>query len=239
MALKSNVKQVHDLLLRERVVDEFQMRSAMAHLEQWGGRLPAVVTEMGFVDGQFVAEVLARALRLPLIRLETAPRDGGALGRLEAAYCEENAIFPVSLKERVLTLAMADPTELDLADNVASKAGARVKVVVASEAEILRAISRHYHGKELPTRVSRARQAITSDVPFARPGEVELEHVENQRPASANTLLDEMLEDDAPPKSGFSPDDLARLQSLQENQYKTATALRAVHALLVEKGVLR
>jgi hypothetical protein len=46
MALRPNVAKLKDVLLKSGLVDEFQMRSAMGRLEQWGGRLTGVIVEI-------------------------------------------------------------------------------------------------------------------------------------------------------------------------------------------------
>ena len=243
---------MRDLLLRAKVVDELQMRSALARVEQFGGRLPRVLADMGLVDEEQVAEAIAAALRLPTQPLGAVHRDPEALSRLDVRLCEANGIFPVSLnlKTHTLVLAMADPTALDVVDLVAARVGARVQVVVASEAEIAAAISRHYYGRA-PTATrapNLARLAVTAELPDEEiPLELELDRspppaaslptgVLAHRP-SANTLLDEMLgEEDAPPD--FSQEDLARLGNLRRTQEKTSTILRALREILTEKGYL-
>ncbi len=66
MALPASVLKMRELLLRAKVVDEPQMRSALARVEQFGGRLRRVLADMGLVDEEQVAEAIAAALRLPL-----------------------------------------------------------------------------------------------------------------------------------------------------------------------------
>lgn len=245
MALKQSTTQVSEILRKAGLVDELQLRSAFARLDQWGGRLTSVLGDMGIVDGEQVADALAKAMRLPTIHLGMATRDGGALARLDPAYCAEHGIFPVSLKDRVLTLAMADPTEIDVIDHVASKVGARVAVVVAAEAEISAAIGKHYRGQATPVGNNLARRAFTSEVPAVPGGDLELDDaappppgVPAHRNPSANTMLDEMFDESAPKaaEGGFTEAELTRLEAAKANQEKASAILRALEALLTEKG---
>lgn len=249
MAPRPNVNRLADILKKAGLVDELQLRSALARLDQWGGRLTGVLADMGMVDGEQVAEVLAQALKLPTIHLGMVPKDGGALSRIDAAYCAEHGVFPVSLRDRVFTLAMADPTEIDVIDRLAAKVGARVSVVVASEAEIAAAIARHYHGQAARKGDNLARRAFTSEVPAM--GGLELDTSAPpprdapppgppvlRRAPSANTMLDEMF-DEAQEKAaegGFTEAELTRLEAARVNQEKASAILRALEELLVEKG---
>lgn len=249
MALKPNVAKMRDLLLKARVVDELQMRSALARLDQWGGRLPKVIADMGFVDEQAVTETLSKALKIPVQQLGMVQRDGAALSRLDPDYCEEHAVFPISLRDRTLTLAMADPTEIDVVDLVASKVNARVSVVLASETQIRNAIAKHYRGQAVKAGDNLARRAFTSEVPSQRSGEASFELDDAAPPppgappprnASANTMLDEMFGDEgAAAPAGFTQEELTRLDAARLNQQKTAAILRALQELLAEKGFTR
>jgi hypothetical protein len=248
MALAVSVLKMRDLLLRAKVVDEVQMRAALARLERYGGRLPKVLTDMGLIDEEQVTKVIAEALHLPLQALGAVRRDPDALPRLDVRLCEENGIFPVSLnlKTHTLVLAMAEPTALDVVDLVAARVNARVQTVVASESQIAAAIGKYYYGRA-PSAVAEpnlARRAVTAQLPeepssidrSASPAATNQGNDVFGRRPSANTLLDEMLGD--PPTPDFSEADLARLESLTLTHEKTSTILRALRALLTEKGYL-
>lgn len=257
MALRSNVGKLKDLLLKARIIDEFQARAAMGRLEQWGGRLTGIIVEMGFCDDEKMMNALSKALGLPTIHLGMVPKDGALLSKIDAEFCSEHGIFPVSLQGRTAVIAMSDPTELDTIDALAARLNARVQVSVASENEIRAAIAKHYHGKVVPaTRgdKNRARDAhisatsgevfeldTTSPPRASDAPQVSQQQAWMNKPPSANTMLDEFLDEgDSPPKSqGFTAEEIARIEAAQVNQGKAAAILKALQALLTEKGYLR
>ena len=251
MALRTNVGKLKDLLIKAGVIDEFQARAAMGRLEQWGGRLTGVILDLGFCDDETMTSALSKALGIPVVHLGMVHRDGALLAKVDAEFCSDHGIFPVSLQNRIATIAVSDPTELDTIDALASKLGVRVQMQIASENEIRAAIAKHYHGKTGPaarTDKNRARDAHIS----ATQGEVfELDtstpdkpdasrQAWMNRPPSANTMLDEFLDEgDAPPKTGgFSAEELTRLEAARVNQAKAAAILKALQSLLTEKGYL-
>lgn len=268
MALRPNVTRLKDQLLKAKVVDELQMRSALAHLEQWGGRLPAVLVEMGFCDEEELTTKLGEILRLPTMHLGMVHHDKGALSKVEPEFCDEHGVFPVNLQGRTATVAMADPTAVDTIDLLAAKLNARVQVAVAGESEIRNAINKHYRGLAAAAQPNRARTAFTAEVPVASSsapraapppsvvGEDEIELDTSappepgaapagpsrdwmNRPPSANTMLDEFFDEGAEAKTeGFTPEELKRLEAARDNQLKTAAILRALQSLLTEKGYL-
>ncbi|MBL8916173.1 MAG: general secretion pathway protein GspE [Archangium sp.] len=252
MALRPNVAKLRDLLLKAKVVDEFQMRAGMGRLEQWGGRLSGVLVEMGFCDDETMVNALSQALRVPVAHLGMVPKDPAMLAKVDVAFCEEHGVFPVSLQNRVATVAMSDPTELDTVDLLSNKLNARVQVVVSPESEIKIAIAKHYRGVAPPAtrkKDNRARdahiEATKGEVfeldasPPPKPGEAPTSSRAwmNKSP-SANTMLDEFFEEE-PKTEGFSAEELKRVQAAVENQKKTTAILTALQSLLAEKGYTR
>ncbi len=256
MALRTNVAKLKDLLIKARVIDEFQARAAMGRLEQWGGRLTGVIVDMGFCDDETMMNALSKALNLPTIHLGMVPRDGALLSKIDAAFCTEHGIFPVSLQNRTATIAMSDPTELDTIDALAARLGVRLQIAVASENEIRAAISKHYYGKAPPAaraNQNRARDAhisatsgevfeldtTTPDAASDAPRFTQQQQWMN-KPPSANTMLDEFLDEGGEEANdGFTAEEVARIAAAQENQAKAASILWALQALLTEKGYLR
>ncbi|HYO71337.1 MAG TPA: hypothetical protein VEU33_35190, partial [Archangium sp.] len=39
--------RIGEILVKARVIDEMQLRSALAQHDQWGGRLSRIITDMG------------------------------------------------------------------------------------------------------------------------------------------------------------------------------------------------
>lgn len=256
MALRTNVGKLKDLLLKTKVVDEFQMRAAMGRLEQWGGRLTGIVVEMGFTDDETIIQALSQALKLPVMHIGMAPKDAALLARVDAEFCDEHGIFPVSLQNRVATIAMSDPTELDTVDLLAAKLNARVQIVISPESEIRAAIGKHYRGQAVPAtrRVSnKAREAhieatrgevfeLDTSAP-PKPGEApaasDAQAAWMNKPPSANTMLDEFFDEGDDKSDGFTAEERQRLEAAFENQKKTTAILTALQALLAEKGFTR
>lgn len=259
MASSRAVSRLRDIAMKAGLVDELQMRSAMARMEQWGGRLPAILVELGFVDEEQLIEAIAKALKMPVTHLGSVTKDPAALAKVDLAYCEANMVFPVLYKDRVLTLAMTDPSELGVIDTVAAKANARVTPVLASETEISTAIARHYKGLHVDPKSYSMRKRVTHDVPAGDGGNLPeavfvLDLKEPPRPGqrappaptgvmarapSANTLLDEIMGDArAPAAEGLTPEELVRLDACRLNQEKASTIIRALKELLAEKGIV-
>jgi hypothetical protein len=215
----SGRNRIAEILLKAGLIDDLQLRSAMGYLSQWGGRLGHALIEKRFATEDDVVSALSQALHLEPIRLGSIPRDAAALAKLDAEFCRDKAVFPVALRDggRTLLLAMADPTDQTLADEVAHFAHVRVTVALAGEQQIRAAIERLYHGRE--------RAQPPQAPPRPAPPVPEAPETAPAPPSDS-------------PSAGFGPQELAQLQSLVENQEKSGRILRALTELLVEKGYL-
>jgi hypothetical protein len=256
--------RIGELLVKARVIDELQLRSALARHDQWGGRLSRVVTDMGLAKEETVLNAIAQATGTQRITLGNLTRDAGALAKVDVTMAEQKGIFPVALKDngKTLVLAMADPTDLNTVDQVAARARARVQVVIASDREIEHAILRHYRGQEpvaMSTRYSGQRRALDSEpsdedefkvvdmsgntvvkriADVARPPGAPEPAPAAGGGSSASDLLDEILAGGSSAPAGFTPEELQRLETVRVNQEKSSKILRALLELLLEKSAL-
>ncbi|MCP3105364.1 general secretion pathway protein GspE, partial [Myxococcus sp. K15C18031901] len=160
--------RIGEILVKARVIDELQLRSAMATLDQWGGRLSRIVADLGLATEDTITEAICQGLGMQRVQLGNITRDAGALAKVEVSLAEQKALFPVQLKDngKTLVLAMADPTDLATLDQVAARSRARVLPMVAGEREIEHAILRHYRNQEpvVSTRFSGPRPQQTADI---------------------------------------------------------------------------
>jgi type IV pilus assembly protein PilB len=218
MANARSLARYTDLLVRAGMLDELQLKAVTSHVTKWGGAVTQAIAHLGIADEDAAVETLARGLRLPVMHLGNLLKDNAALRALGVDFCDEHCVFPVSLKDRVLTLAVPDPGDVKAIDEAGQKARARVSVAMASVSEIRAAISRHYRGQEVSLPQRRAMREEPADDP-----------VLSQREA--------MLEPQA--DDGFGAAELQRLEAARLNQQKVATILRAVQQLLEDKGLLR
>lgn len=260
--------RIGELLVKAKLLDQLQLRAALAQHDAWGGRLATVVTEMGLASEDKIVEALASALGVQRIRLGNIQKDPAALAKLEVKFAEQHGVFPVQLRDngKVLLLAMSDPTDLDTADEVNRRARARVVTYIAGEREIRTAIARHYRGMDAglapertPTHeletagddegddfkiVDMSGKTVMKKLADIDPELAKQEQSARSAPpvaavGSAADMLDDILGGGgAQAVDALSPEDLQRLHTVQVNQEKSAKIIRAVGELLAEKGYL-
>ncbi len=233
MTSRKDSERLAAIFLKAKLIDDLQLRSSMARLANFGGRLPRMLSEMGFCDEDELTAAIGKSGGFPVTMLGHVLKDTHAMAKLDVKFCEEHCVFPVTLKDRVLALAMVDPLELDVIDAVKVRAGVRVQPLLSSETGIRNAILKHYKGQEPRVVSNRARKAVTREVSTNE--DIKFE-VDMAPPPKPRTPTVEALRKSA--GVGFTKEELAKLESARVNQSKTATILKAVEELLTEKGLM-
>ena len=141
-----------DLLVRKGVVDEAALAQAATVQAKQPATLGKTLAELGFADESAVARVLADAMHLEFI--DDVPARGGAAELLTAEFCRKRRTFPLSVNGNVLRLAVCDPLDLTLVQDVAFRTGKKVVALVATQTLIEKAIAEVYPAAEAPTTTS-------------------------------------------------------------------------------------
>jgi type IV pilus assembly protein PilB len=137
--------KIGDLFLREGRLSQVQVEEADAWALSNGGSISRALVALGMVDDDEIAELLSKTYRFPAVDLAGVTVDKGTLLRVPATSARKYKVLPLARKGPVITLAMADPTNLFAIDDVRHRAScSTVEVVVASQNAIEEAIDRHY-----------------------------------------------------------------------------------------------
>ncbi len=159
--MKKETRKLGELLLAAGLLDEFQLKSALADQGMWGGRLGSIIIKKGFVSEKDMLSVIEKQYGLSVISLDALEKPSDEVLKMVGAEAARKfGIFPVGLEGKTLLIAIADPTDLKLLDDITFKLGMRVKPLLALESEILRAISVHYEGNVSGDSFRMAREKI-------------------------------------------------------------------------------
>src|SRR5690606_23879617 len=88
----------------------------------------------------------------------TIPAD--VLSYVPVETCERLEIIPVARDDRTLTVATSDPNNVGALDEVAFRAGLKVKTVLAPQREVIWAIRHYYRGERAPCPPPRERRRL-------------------------------------------------------------------------------
>ncbi len=135
-----------ELLVRAGVLDELKLKAALAEQQRWGGRLGRILVDMNFVSEDLLTKALSKQLGFPRATFVEMNIPASILAKVPADFARSNACCPEHFDpaRNLLTVAMADPTNMPVADEIRFKTGLRVEATIAGEAQISRAIDSLY-----------------------------------------------------------------------------------------------
>ena len=119
-----------------------------AQKQSQGEILGQLAIRMGFVSEAQVTEALAEQWGMPVVNLSETTIPAKALELVPQTMADVYKIVPISLKDNVLTVAMADPQNLGALDDLRSMLGVEVRGAVSNAKDVDAAIARQYAGRE-------------------------------------------------------------------------------------------
>ncbi len=136
--------KIGELLLKENLITEEQLKKALEYQKEHGGRLGSIMIKLGFVSEEDIAEILSKQQGVPAINLSKFEIDDNVKEILEEEFCRRNLVLPISRIGDTLTVAMAEPTNLMTISEIEFRTSLTVQPVIAPESSIISAINRVY-----------------------------------------------------------------------------------------------
>lgn len=184
--VKANPKILGELLVECGAVSASDLQRALSKQGGTGRRIGSLLVEAGCTDEESVARCLGLQLGLPYRSPPLRPRPE-ALRLLQPELARRGRVLPLESDPRSLTLAMADPLDSGVLDDVQFQSGRRVAPVVASPNAVLDGLSRSYGGD-----LERLLEALPPK--WRQPGEEEANVLERAaRSAPVVKLVDHIL----------------------------------------------
>jgi hypothetical protein len=147
-------KQLGQILLEAGAIDEFQLKSALGYQKQWGGQLGKVLVENRFITEDALVEAIHDQTGIEAVQLKELKVPDYVIKLVPVDLAERNSMVPIRLEGETgkpgefIVLAMSDPTNLSVLDEVQFRTGKRVRGLLATESSISKAIRFYYHGDE-------------------------------------------------------------------------------------------
>lgn len=117
----------------------------------WESRviLRQVLIDMGYITEERLNQFVAQTMKIPWIRLLKGKiSDPEALKTIPEKTCRDFVLIPVRKSEKTLTIAMADPLDIFVIDDLQSMFKCKITTALASRDEILKAIDFYYTKKQ-------------------------------------------------------------------------------------------
>jgi general secretion pathway protein E len=140
------VDPVEAILLRRQKISPKIMEEIRANNFQNGRYLGKTLVDHGYIHSQALMETLSQELQLPFIRFADFPKEHLPVPGLSLAenYLREKIVFPLKIENEVLFIAVFNPFNANLIEDLKGSLGREIKILLSSEEDILHAIETYY-----------------------------------------------------------------------------------------------
>jgi type IV pilus assembly protein PilB len=136
--------QLDELLRSQELVTEEQLAEARRVASERGLSLGRVLIDLGYLQETALVAILAAQLGLEFVDLSDTSIDASAIAMVPEATARRHKCIPVRFEDGRLVVAMADPANVVAIDDIRAMSKREVRAVVATKADVLNAIARHY-----------------------------------------------------------------------------------------------
>lgn len=145
-ANQSETKSAVDVLHAEQLLSDDQYQDIKVKSATEGRSPVEVLRSMQLVSEDHIAEAQAKLLGIPYISLAAVSFSPQAISFLPRSVVERFSLIPFDYEEstKTLSVAMADPVNLDALAFIRQKTGLVIKSFAANPAEVLEAIEQQY-----------------------------------------------------------------------------------------------
>lgn len=128
--------KIKRLLLDSGLVSE----ANWTHAKAQGPNVIENLLESGGLEPRVLLEAMARSSNVPPVDLERVKPDSSAVECLTQDTCVENRILPLTLNGEILTIAVCDPFDVLLLDDLRRRTGCEVRQLVTDPISMSKAL---------------------------------------------------------------------------------------------------
>jgi len=137
-----------DILIKEGLITREQLHQALAEQRASKHRLGYVLVKLGLVQELEITKLLARQYRMPAVDLSRFEVDPKLVKLIPSDLASKNVVLPLKREGRTLTIAMADPTDHGLLEDLKFITRYDLFPVIAGEYTLRALIERHYESTD-------------------------------------------------------------------------------------------
>lgn len=140
-------RKLGEMLVKDKVINQVDLDVALKRQDQEGTSLGRILVEMGLTTEEGIAAALGRHLNVPFITLSHYEIDQQVLQSIPEEIVRKYKIVPVDKTGDTLTIALSDPSNIYLLDELRLLTKCQIIPVISFESDIMEAINRYYKDK--------------------------------------------------------------------------------------------
>ena len=148
MAVSAPADRIGDQLVREGLISAEQLQRALDDARSNGNRVGYSLVKLAFMTEQDLVRALARQHRVPAVDLERVKLDPKILRLIPTDIAVKHQVLPLRRVGRTLTVAMSNPTDLGVIDDLKFITRLDIEPVIAGDFTLKKTIDKEYEGTD-------------------------------------------------------------------------------------------
>ncbi|MBX7244730.1 MAG: type IV-A pilus assembly ATPase PilB [Candidatus Sumerlaeaceae bacterium] len=137
-------RKLAELLVQDNVLSQADLDTALTKQAEKGGSLGRILIDNGYASEWDLANALGRQLNVPFMTLSHYEIDPEILSSIPEDIVRKYQIVPVDKAGDTLTVALSDPSNIYLLDELRLLTGCKIVPVISFESDIREAINTYY-----------------------------------------------------------------------------------------------
>ncbi len=138
------IERIGELLVAERMITRDQLEQALREQKNSGTRLGYNLVKLGFIQETELTKMLARQYKMPAVDLSKFELDPRIAKLVPGDLAVRHQVLPLKRDGRTLTVALADPTNLGVLEDLKFITRYDIFPVLAGEYTLRTVIEKHY-----------------------------------------------------------------------------------------------
>ncbi len=168
-------KQLSEILLEQGTLDATQIKRAQLYAKQNNVSVAEAIVKFGFASEEQVTAALSKHFAVPYASKENGilvpEREQNLQEIIPEKFARENMVIPLFIEDDELAVAVLDPTNVFLLENIKMMSGKQVQPFLASKSELLSVLDSFYSNKNLLDEVMNEAAKVSPDVANAESDE--------------------------------------------------------------------
>lgn len=137
-------KQLGELLLERKIINEAQLQKGLHVQKEKGGLLGSILVLLGYASEEQIAQALTTQFGFPYLPLANYEVDSSIVKLIPENVANQYNLIAIDKIGNSLTVAMSDPLNIHAIEDVELITNCKVQVFVSTQTDIKEAIKRYY-----------------------------------------------------------------------------------------------
>ncbi len=137
-------KSIGSILVEKKLVKPEELKLALAQQEKNGESVGSALVKMVSISEDQLLQSFSEQLNIPFKNLKDLVIDHDVIKRVPARLVQHYKVIPIGWENGTLTVALSNPQHLWSLEDIGLHLGCSVEPVLATEGEILEAITKYY-----------------------------------------------------------------------------------------------